>query len=120
MAVKNHDQWLALVRPEHVELAQALYALIKEAEPRFAESIKWSKPCFSLGGAKRCYLSDQRNYMRLGFYNGASLSNVHGLIEGTGKALRHVKVRQLSPEISAQLLASIRASAALPASASAS
>lgn len=34
--------------------------------------------------------------MNLGFNHGASLSDTRGLLEGTGKALRHIKVHTLA------------------------
>ena len=40
-----------------------------------------------------CYIAAQRNYVRLGFYFGANLSDPMELLEGTGKRMRHVKVR---------------------------
>ena len=41
------------------------------------------------------YIMPQGEYVNLGFYQGASLTDPSGLLEGTGKALRHVKVRSL-------------------------
>jgi hypothetical protein len=44
-----------------------------------------------------------KNWVNLGFYKGADLPDPSGLLEGTGKKLRHVKVRSLEdaekPEI---------------------
>src|SRR5512145_2735964 len=41
------------------------------------------------------YIMPLRQYVNLGFYRGAVLSDPAGLLEGTGKGLRHVKVRSL-------------------------
>jgi hypothetical protein len=41
------------------------------------------------------YIAPQKSYVNLGFYQGASLPDPHGLLEGTGKGLRHVKIRSL-------------------------
>lgn len=43
-----------------------------------------------------CYIAPQTKYVNLGFFYGASLTDPDGLLEGTGKALRHVKVHQLT------------------------
>lgn len=40
-----------------------------------------------------CYIAAQRNYVRVGFYVGANLADPKRLLEGTGKRMRHVKVR---------------------------
>jgi len=39
-----------------------------------------------------CYLMPQTDRVNLGFWSGALLDDVNGLLEGTGKKLRHVKV----------------------------
>ena len=87
--------WLEGVRENHVELARLLRSLVVEAEPRVQESLKWGSPSFVKDGGLRMYIADQRKYMHLGFYNGAKLTNADGLIEGTGKNLRHIKVRAI-------------------------
>jgi len=42
------------------------------------------------------YIGVQQSHVNLGFYHGASLNDPTGLLEGTGKKLRHVKVRNMS------------------------
>ncbi len=43
-----------------------------------------------------CYISGHKAHANLGFARGASLPDPEGLIEGTGKNLRHVKVRSVT------------------------
>jgi hypothetical protein len=38
-------------------------------------------------------IAPQRKHVNLGFFEGATLPDPHGLLEGTGKRHRHVKVR---------------------------
>jgi hypothetical protein len=42
-----------------------------------------------------CYLMPQKDYVNLGFFHGTSLPDPQNLLEGTGKKLRHIKVRPL-------------------------
>lgn len=42
-----------------------------------------------------CYLAPQRDRVNLGFFHGANLADPDNLLEGTGKKLRHVKVRSV-------------------------
>lgn len=57
------------------------------------------------------YIGVQKSHVNLGFYYGASLADADGLLEGTGKKLRHVKIRSLdfagSPAVTALLKAAI-------------
>jgi hypothetical protein len=41
------------------------------------------------------YIGVQKAHVNLGFYYGAILPDADGLLEGTGKKLRHVKIRSL-------------------------
>jgi hypothetical protein len=42
------------------------------------------------------YIMPMRGYINLGFYQGAVLADPERLLEGTGKGLRHVKIRSLA------------------------
>lgn len=42
-----------------------------------------------------CYLAPQRDRVNLGFFHGVNLADPDNLLEGTGKKLRHVKVRSV-------------------------
>ena len=41
------------------------------------------------------YIMPKARYVNLGFYHGVGLPDPDGLLEGTGKKLRHIKVRSL-------------------------
>jgi hypothetical protein len=42
-----------------------------------------------------CYIGAHSEHVNLGFYYGADLPDPEGLLEGTGKKLRHIKVRDV-------------------------
>ncbi len=69
-----------------------LHELLMSTEPEFSLAIKWRNPTYSVGGNLLIYLADQCRYVQVGFYNGAQFTDPHGLIEGTGKRLRHIKI----------------------------
>ena len=101
---KSTDSWLAGLAPPLRQIAESLRHLIIQACPSLTESIKWGNPVYEQDG-KVCYLAAGKGYISLGFFNGAALSDPEGIIEGTGKRMRHVKFRELS-EISQARLAS--------------
>jgi hypothetical protein len=41
------------------------------------------------------YIGVQKSHVNLGFYHGTVLSDPSGLLEGSGKKLRHVKIHSL-------------------------
>jgi hypothetical protein len=42
-----------------------------------------------------CYIGVLKDHVNLGFHQGTSLRDPYGLIEGTGKRMRHVKIRHM-------------------------
>lgn len=81
------------------EIARSLRELIQDTYPGVVE-VPWPKQRivgYGVGPKKMsehfCYIAAQREYVNLGFYYGAELDDPQGLLEGTGKKLRHVKVR---------------------------
>ena len=49
------------------------------------------------------YILPHKNWVNLGFYKGAELPDPAALLEGTGKKLRHVKVRSIQDADQPQL-----------------
>ncbi len=74
-------------------LAQDLRRLVKKHVPEATESVNsWGIPTFSLVGSFAFFLI-AKAHLSLGFALGRSLKDPHHLLEGTGKNLRHVKIR---------------------------
>jgi hypothetical protein len=98
IAVALRDR-IATIHPEAVEV------------PRAGER----SVSYGLGPKKMseayAYLMPQTSYVNLGFFYGTDLEDPSGTLEGTGKKLRHVKVRSVEqangPEVSALLARSI-------------
>ncbi|HJS29619.1 MAG TPA: DUF1801 domain-containing protein [Anaerolineales bacterium] len=90
-------------------IARLLRELILEVDPNVVE-VPWPHQQiigYGVGPKKMtehyCYIAPQKEYANLGFYYGAVLPDPEGLLEGTGKVLRHVKVRE-SVEVSGPAL----------------
>lgn len=84
------DAFIAREETPHREILQALREAIHAAGPGLREAIKWGQPTF-VGRGNVCYLASYSDHVNLGFYRGAELPDPRKLLEGTGKALRHVK-----------------------------
>jgi hypothetical protein len=67
------------------------------------EEFKWSRPVFKRG-KDFAYLQANKNHVNLGFYrNIEQLKDPENVLEGTGKMMRHIKIKT-SDEINADLL----------------
>lgn len=103
------------------EIAEAARALIADVMPGVTE-VAWPRQRnagYGVGPKKMsehfCYLGLNKAHVNLGFFYGADLADPQGLLEGTGKALRHVKLRSLE-DVAAPALRDLiqRASKHLP------
>ena len=76
---------------EQQEILNKLRQLISQTVPLATEQIKWSRPVY---GTKKdfCYLVSNKKHVNLGFMNFKNIKDEHGLLEGTGKNLRHIKL----------------------------
>lgn len=87
--------------PNIEEICRSLRDLILRLDPDAVEVVRLGDNAASYGlGPKKmseayAYIMPKAAYVNLGFYNGAALADPAGLIEGTGKRLRHVKVRSI-------------------------
>ena len=81
--------------PEVRALAQALRAFVRRQVPGVTESINpWGVPTFDDHG-DLAYFMVHAGHVTFGFQRGAALKHPQRLLEGTGKSMRHVKIRTL-------------------------
>ncbi|MGA2750241.1 MAG: DUF1801 domain-containing protein [Verrucomicrobiota bacterium] len=99
---KTHGSFEDILRaagPRLRPLCQALRNLVASLDKDFVEVVWLRQEIASFGvGPKKmtehyAYIGIQSSYVNLGFYHGAALRDPTHLLEGTGKRLRHVKIR---------------------------
>ena len=76
----------------HRPLIERLTSLVAETAPEAEGSIKWGMPVYSAGRNVIYLEARARDHVSLGFFRGVDLEDPEGLLEGSGTALRHVKV----------------------------
>ncbi len=85
-------------RPEAQALALELRQLIHRLVPKAEEKIwkGWGVADYGFGTPGRGFMTigPQKAYVNLYFMNGVDLEDPDGLLEGTGKRMRHVKIRR--------------------------
>ena len=91
------EELLVHNKPESQQLALALRALIRRLVPKAKEKVYrgWGVADYGFGESGRGFLSigPQKSYVNLYFMNGVDLPDPTSLLEGSGKRLRHVKIR---------------------------
>ena len=113
-AVDTWEEVVALAPHQETTLS-AIRALVRDLHPEATEVARPGDRAVSWGWGPRkmseayCYAIPYPAHVNLGLYQGATLPDPERRLEGTGKSLRHVKLRAASevshPSIRALLLA---------------
>jgi hypothetical protein len=90
------DGYVQGKNPNLKPVVDAVRALVRKAVPKSREAINpWGIPVFDWNGTL-CYLMVGKNHVTFGFPRGTSLRDPTKLLQGTGRNLRHVKLREVS------------------------
>ena len=87
---------------KHQETLEALRQLVHAAVPGVIEDFKWGRPVFR-SDKDFAYLKTAKAYVTLGFFKFDKLHDPNGLLEGTGKDMRHIKIKNVQ-DIDRELL----------------
>jgi len=90
----SFDDYLRDQSPKNQTIIRALRRLVKSAEPQLIESVKWGNGCWLAGTEPVAYVYSDAACVQFGFLTGSSLTDPAGLLEGTGRYVRHIKVRK--------------------------
>ena len=95
-AYASFDDYLKDQSPKNQTIIRALRRFVKSVEPGLSEAVKWGNGCWVGAGGPVAYVYSATGYVQFGFFNGSSLKDPKGLLEGTGKFVRHAKVRDVA------------------------
>lgn len=95
------EQFLSTYPPDVQQLALKTRELVKEIVPDAQERVYEAYKTIGYGSGTKmdamfCYIAPLKDRINLGFYRGVVLKDEDKLLEGTGKLLRHVKVRSMA------------------------
>jgi hypothetical protein len=97
-------EFVAQLEPEFQPAAEALRSTIRRCAPSAHEAIKWRVPAYGERPVVAAIMPAP-GYLRLELFQGADLDDPEGLLEGSGTAVRHIKVRTVDEAHSAPLAA---------------
>jgi len=87
------DEYIAQQSQAHQTLLRTLRALINKAVPGIEEKVMWSQPVFAKGKEKVVFLYVAGDHVNFGFFRATEMKDAKKRLEGTGKGMRHVKIR---------------------------
>ena len=95
------DELLQIAEENLRPVVIALRELIFRIHPNVCEVVRLGDRAATYGVGPRkmidgyAYILPHRKWVNLGFYQGVSLADPGGLLEGSGAKMRHVKIRSL-------------------------
>lgn len=89
--------WLDFQPEAQREVAQALRAAVREAEPALTEIIRWGQLVFVWAGAPLMAIAPHRGHVSLQIFNGHLLPEGLAFLEGSGRGARSYKCRLSQP-----------------------
>jgi hypothetical protein len=90
-------------------IAQHWFAVMHRCGDDVRELLHDGQPTACVGDAAFAYVDVFKEHVNVGFYQGAGLPDPAGLLEGSGKFMRHVKLRPDAPVDAAALAQLIEA-----------
>jgi hypothetical protein len=87
------EAWLQQRRGELGAIARAWFDRLRECGDDVRELLHDHHPTVCVEDAAFAYVNVFREHVNVGFFHGAFLPDPAGLLEGTGKRMRHVKLR---------------------------
>ena len=100
------DTWLNQQRGELGEWARHWLTVMLQCGDEVREVFHDGCPVACLGDVPFGYVNVFSRHMNVGFFQGAALADPHRLLEGSGKFMRHVKLKPGKP-VSDTALASL-------------
>jgi len=103
------DAWLKQQPAELGAIARKWFAHFRACGDEVRELMHDGCPVACLGDVPFGYVNVFKAHTNVGFFYGAELKDTTGLLEGTGKRMRHVKIKPGSKLDSSALMALIEA-----------
>ncbi|HEY2976971.1 MAG TPA: DUF1801 domain-containing protein [Burkholderiaceae bacterium] len=101
------ETWFDLLSAQQRDMARAAHVAVLAAHPSFASTVKWGNLVYMHGGSNLLALMPHKSHLNLQVFNGAALAERFPQLEGTGKGLRHLKMRygqEVDPDLIAALV----------------
>lgn len=91
------EKWIQKIPVPKQGVVLKLRSIILSTSEMMAENIKWGNLCYSMGNSNiiLIYTYPTTDYINLGFLHATSLVDDNHLFEGSGKGMRHVKIRKM-------------------------
>lgn len=91
----DYKKFVSVLEPDKKTIVHALREAAQGVSTGIIEGIKWNALCFFKGGRPFVGIMPYKNYVSVIFDRGSEMADELGVLEGSGKQMRHIKIRTL-------------------------
>lgn len=92
-AYGSFDAYLDDQSASNAAIIRALRRFVAREAPTLVESVKWGNGCWLGKTGPVAYVYSDKDHVQFGFFMGAKLKDPKRLLQGSGKYVRHAKLR---------------------------
>ena len=95
--MKNYetfDLWLEDQTPSWKKIIKVFRRFMKDEFKQLEETVKWTNGCWLYKETPVVYCHTERDYVQVGFFRGTLLKDPESRLEGKGKHVRFVMIRE--------------------------
>lgn len=89
------EAYIKLQSPAQQKTINRMRTFVKSAVPELAEQMRWLQVGYLISKKDVCGIYASSDHVNLSFMQGATLRDPKGLLEGTGKGMRHIKITRI-------------------------
>lgn len=100
------ESWFDMLPEAQRPMARALHAAVTAAAPALHATVRWGNLVYQLGGTNAIAIVPHRSHVNLQLFKGAAVAPMYPQLEGSGKGVRHLKLRN-NAQVDADLVGRI-------------
>lgn len=87
------ESWFDMLTEEQRPVARALHAAVTAAAPALHPTVRWGNLVYQHEGTNAVAIVPHKSHVNLQLFKGAAVSPMYPQLEGSGKGVRHLKLR---------------------------
>ncbi len=87
------ESWFDMLTDEQRPIARALHTAVSAAAPALHASIRWGNLVYQHEGTNALAIVPHKSHVNLQLFKGAPVAPMYPQLEGSGKGVRHLKMR---------------------------
>ena len=102
------ESWFDMLTDEQRPIARALHAAVTAAAPALHPTVRWGNLVYQHEGTNALAIVPHRSHVNLQLFRGAAVAPMYPQLEGSGKGVRHLKLRSagaVDPDLIARITA---------------